>query len=555
MAEDCSDFHCSKQQGNVNQICKDEGWPEGHKVLVCTDGVCCNCHCSCLEFGTHIAYASDKDKAVELFAVGEPVLATGPDVASWKELVVEFSGGTAGSSNSPFMVAVTYDDGGENKELVVTEDNLFLMPNGKMKRADELVPGKDKLVKASGISDTAEVTEIRRVSVSTGVHHISTGTEKPTTLDGHLLNVQGIVVGDYVVQLFQDELGQFMDDGKIGAFKVGTREYDKEHALTTHTVKKTMALKDLLDKKVLESFDYWNHTLFSIALDPIPTNDPSFLTEDQAKQMSQFAPKASYYDSAIIAEVEYLFTIYHAFYPEVHFILDWSNEKANAYSTTLGDQKVIIVTGGLARIEALKLQGLSIVLAHQLGRIYGGEPERQDGYSCMGQADYYGVRIVMRKVWYDDLYASMVFPGIEQVRESFQYISNGDTDVCISPTLDCRIVTLDAGATKPELPACAGGPSQEYLAVEGAVADNEGEVTITFNQKVNKATAENVEHYVCDPRVRIESATVTGRKGVDVVLKANFESGSDYRVTVSNVLSANGEPTNPNKSSAEFTAK
>ena len=561
MAEDCSSAHCGAQQGNVNQICKDEGWPVGHKVLVCdTSGYCCNCHCSCLEFGTPVYYGTgDRDfKAVEMYKKGEKVIATGADVTSWNEYTVEFSNGTDPGAVTPFLVRVKYDLNGEEGSMLVTEDNLFLMPNSKLKRADQLVAGVDKLVCSTGISDTAMVTKVERETGDKGVHHISTGTAKPQTMDGHLLNVQGIVVADYVLQLYQDELPQFMDDGsgdtKMGA--VGSEGYDALHNAKTSMVRNEIELEQLVSSGVMKNFTYWPHTIFSTTLKSLPeAGDVSFVTDNQAQELEEFAPKNSYFDTAVIAEVEYLITIFEAFYPEIHFILDWPTEKPNAYSTVLGGDNIVVITGGLARIKEVGLQAMSVIMSHQVGRFYGGQPERPDGYSCTGTADYYGVRIVMRKLWYDDLYATMVFPGVDQIQAMFQYMSNGRTDVCTSPTLACRIQTLRAGATSPELPACAGGPSEEYLTVKSAESETAGQVTIKFNQSVDKTTAENVAHYELDPGTTIDSATVNTGDTSKVTLSASgMVSGDDYRVSVENVMSADKENMNPSKASVDFTA-
>ncbi len=40
-----------------------------------------------------------------------------------------------------------------------------------------------------------------------GLHHISTTTQFDGTLDGHLLNSNGVVTGDYTLQIHDEEQG------------------------------------------------------------------------------------------------------------------------------------------------------------------------------------------------------------------------------------------------------------------------------------------------------------------------------------------------------------
>lgn len=553
MAEDCTDFHCSNQQGNVNQICKDEGWPEGHKVLVCdTTGYCCNCHCSCLEYGTPVAIAPDKWKAVEMIQVKEKVQAAGTDL-KWTEAVVEFSGGTAGKSDSPFMISVKYEENGEVRELVVTQDNLFLMPDKKLMRADDLFPGRDNLVLADG--STAPVTEVKFVSVEAGVHHISTGVEKPKTLENHLLNVQNVVVADYVVQLFQNELPQYMSDPFKSLPKLGSKAYSELGGTYVSPSNKISSLKSFIKSGKQKKFSYWKNTLYSSSIE-IPDGSSSFVSAKEAEEVSDFVPKHPFGDTSIIANVEYLFAIYKAFYPDVNFLLDWASEGGNAFATRLDGQNYVIMQGGLARCTPLELGGLAVIIAHELGHLYGGDPKGPDGYSCETQSDFYGVRIVMRKAWYDSLYSTMVFPGIDQITELFSYLTDSEVSVegCINVTLDCRIETLLAGATSAYLPACAGGPAADSLTVIGADSTTAGEFNVHFNQPVDSETAEDIRHYAMKPFVKLESARVNDPNQAIVTIKAKVTSGNEYRVTVSNVIANNGEPIDPEKASADFEA-
>jgi hypothetical protein len=44
---DCTPGRCAEVAREIQNICKANKWPPGHKVLVCSPdtGECCNCHC------------------------------------------------------------------------------------------------------------------------------------------------------------------------------------------------------------------------------------------------------------------------------------------------------------------------------------------------------------------------------------------------------------------------------------------------------------------------------------------------------------------------------
>ena len=545
MAEDCTAYHCGQQQGNVNEICKREKWPEGHRVLICDQsGYCCNCRCSCFQFGTLIATPAGVSK-IEEITVGSSVLATGTGL-KWAPVVVEFSNGTGRESIAPFMREIGYKQGGLLKKVTCTKDQPFLMASKLLKRADKINTG-DKILLADG--STVEVTDAVDSSVTVGIHHISTGTVKPTTLEGHLLNAEGFVVADYVVQLFQDELQQYFEQESAS-------EKLAERRISVKGKAKEISLEKYVADGIQKTYTYWHHTLLAHTL-TVPDNASTFVTEKQALEVHEFVPKHSPLDGGIVNNIEYLFKIFKVFYPEVSFLLDWHSDGGNAFATRLGSYSYVILQGGLARAKALELGGLSIVLAHELGHLYGGDPQGPGGYSCDTQADFYGVRIVMRKVWYEDLYALMVFPGIKQIGEVFTYLSDSTIKEpgCVTPTLSCRLDTFRAGATSQYPPACAGGPTYDFLAVTGAVSNQATEVDIHFNEAVNKKTAENIKHYSFEPEVEIGSAKVSGTDATVVKVIANLTSGTEYRVTVSNVIAENKEQLDPEKSSADFEAK
>jgi hypothetical protein len=190
---------CTGMAAKIKTICQQNGWPPGHMVLVCAEGSGGCCNCMCLVYGASVAVPGGT-KAIETFAPGDSVLAAGPSL-DWVPLPVEFSDGTAATAVQPQMIYFTYGDPAQT--LIVPPDHTFLTPGGKLIRADRLQVG-GSLVAADG--GEVEITRIEIKEYHGGVWNIATRHEKPTNLDGHLINTQGVVSGDYAVQLLFDEL-------------------------------------------------------------------------------------------------------------------------------------------------------------------------------------------------------------------------------------------------------------------------------------------------------------------------------------------------------------
>jgi len=156
------------------------------------------------------------------------------------------------------------------------------------------------------------------------------------------------------------------------------------------------------------------------------------------------------------------------FYPDVTYQIDWDNDTANAYAWKNGDQRFVMILGGLIRHKAIQMEGISLVLAHELGHHYGGEPTYPgSGLSCEGQADYWGAKTGMRTVWREQ-YRAQMMPAIQQV---YAFLSRGvRKDIaaasgwpwskkpkgCDHPPADCRLQTYQAAMDDKPKPECAG---------------------------------------------------------------------------------------------------
>jgi hypothetical protein len=151
---------------------------------------------TCTAYGTKIA-TPDGDKSMETFQTGDPVLVADNNL-NWSTGKVVFSAGTGAGSSQPAMVYIHF---GEKGSLIVSPDQLFRIPNGKYKRAARLVPGTDSLVAKDG--SPAAICQVAIGHYTGGVHHISNDAEFAGTPDGHLLLAEGVVIGDFTLQINQ----------------------------------------------------------------------------------------------------------------------------------------------------------------------------------------------------------------------------------------------------------------------------------------------------------------------------------------------------------------
>ncbi|QLC65521.1 hypothetical protein LPB248_04210 [Flavobacterium sp. LPB0248] len=156
----------------------------------------------CTAGRTRIATPSG-EKAIEYLDKGESVLAFSSKVESGRielsssETKVTFSGGTQGRSNALYITL------GYKQEIICTLDQPFLLINGKYTTGSQLRPGTE-LVDEKG--DPVVVSSISMGTYQGMINNISVGDFNFTSPDGHLLLAQGVIIGDFVFQLFFDSL-------------------------------------------------------------------------------------------------------------------------------------------------------------------------------------------------------------------------------------------------------------------------------------------------------------------------------------------------------------
>jgi len=93
------------------------------------------------------------------------------------------------------MVYITY---GDNKELIVTPGHLFISKDGTLRQASTVYVGME-LLQADGTE--TPIQSVTFNSYTGAVYTLAVVEVYQENSDGHLLNANGIVMGDYVLEI------------------------------------------------------------------------------------------------------------------------------------------------------------------------------------------------------------------------------------------------------------------------------------------------------------------------------------------------------------------
>lgn len=449
--------HCGEIANDVNEACKALGQAGGVIIVRQPDGKLCYCNCSCLAFFTPVQVDKELYKKIGDVKIGDMIMTLNKD-KTWTKSKVNFSGGTEDSTyTNPYMIYVKTED---NSVLISTPDHLYLLPNGSLKRADRLNIS-DKLV-------NNELKPVKIVELTSGtyvgkIHHIATGQWDSTnvTTDNHLINTFGIISGDYFLQLFyKNEENEMLP--QLGTAKNLSKVFD------------TASMRFIVDKR-----------LFSIkAPMAISKGTDGFTYSFKPNVRTADPPGAVYFippglDSSAVMlfaldytipyeMAEYLNQHFKTFYPQIEYRIAWTDDRVNAFASREGNKWVVTLLGGLIRHPYMQLEGVGLVLAHEIGHHLGGPPHYGGTWaSCEGQADYWGARIAMRKVWFGQYAIEQLEKGSLQVYNLFAYgLRAGNLmqlDLskiaaaagCGHPPAQCRLDTYRAAIFLNPKPGCA----------------------------------------------------------------------------------------------------
>lgn len=541
----CNDIdtgYCDKIQAKINKYCQHNGLGGDTPVpQISRDGRDCWCCCSCFAYNTPIEVTPGQYKFIQDIQMNETVLTTGPDVTSWVAREVTELGGMAEDTMMDFMYYLTArmagPAGDDVRYLITTADHLYLLPDGTLKPVQDLHPG-DQIRQADG--GIATVVFAVPGQYTGGVRHIATGAYSPgEPLDGHLLNSNGLVTADLAVQLAH--YGGLLHSAVLHADNadskpaLGSAAFLAAYPPTRHPELHAF----LFDKKAWpKGFEPRSTSLINI-----PPSAVSFFTEGQAVEIQAKIRQLSPGNSAVIATVDYLFRIYKAFNPDVLFIIDWNNELPNAYFFKDLRYPMVVLNGGLARLEPLTRDGLAVIMSHMMAAAAGSK--------CVGPADYNGVMIYLRQAWNNEFF-SVFRNGLAQLEQVFAALepdtAEGDPDdICGQPSVACRVATLQAGAAMDDLPSCAIPHAAFRIASVTADARQES-VVVAFTELLNLPTAETAGNYVVDPNdkatapVRVKSAVVGEDFKAVTLTVTGLEPAAAYTLTVKEVLDEHDHP-------------
>jgi hypothetical protein len=498
------------------------------------DDYSCYCCCSRYALNTPIEATKGEFVLIQDIQPGDSILTTGLDL-QWKPGIVKNRSGDINTSMVPGLYLVKYLMPGEEnaRELLVTPDHLFLMYTSKsLKKVQHLIPG-NKLMTADG--KAANVVFVAHGDYETSIQSINMKEKfDGKDLTGHLINANGIVSTDYAVQSHYET--DNIDDKLVFKFSndkevhdVGTEEYI-----------------DKFESPELESF-LSNPEEWPKGFNPkrkklinIPATAHGFVTNSQAADIRKTSEFNDYSNGVPRDTINKLFRIFSSNNHNINFILDWNNEEVNAYSWVQGEQSYLVITGGLARIKELFMDGLSLIIADMLTRL--------TQKICVAEADYASFDI-LSSVFPSTLYSKLASNGIRQITARLfdkinkNHATGNPSDVCDLPSIDCRKDAFWNGISFFDMPKC-GVPIAQFFHLKTAYASFDlKSINVVFDNSVNIPTAEALINYNIEPGIRVTSAKVSEREpGTVTLLVEGIKPASKYILSITNVTSIDNQP-------------
>jgi hypothetical protein len=422
----------------------------------------CYCYCSCLAYNTPVAVSDTEWLAIQEFNKGDEVLALQSD-NTWKPAKVAYSSGVPPIPPTRYGTRIMFLVQTENDiSLVVTEEHLFLLADGTLKRANRLT-FNDQLVDEK--LTPVGIRTLVRGKTKQGFHNISTSPiEKPGDDKwNHLINTSGIISGDFYAQLYLWK--DHPDSDEI----VGSPEYIAKYGKDIFKLDMDRSKKT---SSFLESLDF---VPFDHEYTP-PAGARSLVPEYMEKARPGMLRSL---DTTVDWETAHsVRRLFERSFPKeegYEITVEWADNRVNAYACESEGIKKVEIMGGLCRHQAIKEDGLALAIAHELGHHEGRRnPEGSDrgcgNLACEGEADYWAANIGMRIVYYGEDYIRRLKAGADQLHDLF---ANGlistisyeeekkqvALDSCAHPPADCRRETYLAAVRGDDKPTCAGPPN------------------------------------------------------------------------------------------------
>jgi hypothetical protein len=516
----------------------------------------CYCCCSCFAYNTMVAVPGGQ-VAIQEIGVGKKVRSAKLDKGGkpvWSEATVTFSAGVKDGEH-PFMVYINHGD--DARDLICNADQIFALSSG------QLVPAQHLTLHDQLMGEDGRPVKINLVAVGNytgGIHHISTGSYWAGVADGHLLLADGVVVGDFLLQMNYETLQRSNKVADIGARAViGTADYNSKHgSLRQGGAHVAFAAEGHAPAGARVELQSGRFAFYTTETTNLYVKGVSMFTDAQAQDILENGKQLALSNPVPKSEIANIFRILKGFYPDFNYYLDWYRMEPNVYSFEEYGEKFIVITGGLARMIGISYEGLMMAVADGLSRFIGLPPKIPSGYVGTGAADYFAFGVVSRAVWYGNSWINSVMPAYTQFQTIFELISpqhaGGDPrDPIEYPSVACRLSAMQSGLAGGALPSCCGGDPVVKIGLQSAAAEPGG-VALTLTNPPVEADAIDVANYVTDPEVKIDAATIDEQHNFVVHLKAAFTAGKAYKVTIRNLHNQFGGGVDPNHNSATFNA-
>ena len=202
IAPECPEEFSLKIAKSATRLCGEHGLPPGQPMLTLNSVTQTLCWSRCgAQAGVIAVETPAGARWTSQLRAGDAVLAAGPEL-EWRPAPLAFSAGMSLNQAETEFIVLRFDahpaDG-----LCVLGDQVFLDRTGGLVRARDLVEG-DWLRTADG--GACRLANVAPVLLPRGfAWPVATSAQRPQDLNDHLLSTQGLVTGDYAVQLFFDD--------------------------------------------------------------------------------------------------------------------------------------------------------------------------------------------------------------------------------------------------------------------------------------------------------------------------------------------------------------
>ncbi len=442
----------------------------------------CSCYCPGGHAATQVA-APAGSTALRGLAIGDAVLAAHgvgdpAGTIDWRPTTVTFATTTqvAPGGAAPLMVNIAF---GVDRAIIVHPGQLMLVAAGRLKRADQLVAGSDTLVDRDGAALTVH-------AVTPGHYHgeiayVATGDTDPAdwdgTLDGHLLALDGVIVGDYLLELMADgdmlarHLAAPASAPAINAAMAGSALAPTAPAPATPPATPPPSAD--------------SHATFAALEGPSIVIPITAVLLFSPVQEAAFAvprvPVRPLTDQTNVVSAQYFITLFSAFFPHVTVTLDWGSPRANVAVFATAKQPQVVIGGGFARLGPIYREAIAVAIGFGIAN----RTIPSDATS-IGHALYDGVGSILPQALRGGDLVSTLSAALDQYTALFALVEAPETMVAAesapapvpnsaptpapppsphptphpippkpAPTLACLAEVIDAAISGIDFPTCA----------------------------------------------------------------------------------------------------